>query len=185
MRLLLLAYPWLELLSLIQLGINTSALVALSYVLLMLFVGIGLLRFVGATAFQRLRDAQQTGRLQQHLLVDDLAVAVAALLLMIPGLLSDFFALVVLIGPLRRGLARALGLTATNESVFSNTDGSNNDGAFHNSSQHAFRDPQQDPPQALFQDPSHETVRDRSAGSERPVTLDGEFEEVDQRDRQH
>jgi UPF0716 protein FxsA len=180
MRLLLLAYPWLELLSLIQLGINTNALVALSYVLLMLFVGIGLLRFVGVTAFQRLRDAQQTGRLQQHLLVDDLAVAVAALLLMIPGLLSDFFALVVLIGPLRRGLARALGLTATNESVFSNTDG-----AFHNSSQHAFRDPQQDPPQALFQDPSHETVRDRSAGSERPVTLDGEFEEVDQRDRQH
>ena len=181
MRLLLLAYPWLELLSLIQLGINTNALVALSYVLLMLFVGIGLLRFVGAAAFQRLRDAQQTGRLQQHLLVDDLAVAVAALLLMIPGLLSDFFALVVLIGPLRRGLARALGLTATKESAFANTDG-----AFYGSSSSSptgsFRDPPQDPLQTLSKDPSHGAVRDRSSASGRPVILDGEFEEVDQRD---
>jgi len=179
MRLLLLAYPWLELLSLIQLGINTNALVALSYVLLMLFVGIGLLRFVGATAFQRLRDAQQTGRLQQHLLVDDLAVAVAAPLLMIPGLLSDFSALVVLIGPLRRGLARALGLTATKESAFANTDG-----AFYgsSSSRGSFRDPLQEPLQTLSKDPSHDAVRDRSSGSGRPVILDGEFEEVDQRD---
>ena len=97
------------------------------------------------------------------------------------GLLDD--TLVVLIGPLRRGLARALGLTATKESAFANTDG-----AFYGSSSSSprgsFRDSPQDPLQTLSKDPSHETVRDRSSGSGRPVTLDGEFQEVDQRDPQ-
>jgi len=175
MRILLLAYPWLELLSLIQLGVNTSALIALGYVLLTVLAGMTVLRAVGATAVNRLREAQRSGLLQQHVFVDDLAVAVAALLLMIPGLLSDFFAVVVLIGPLRRALGRALGLTATKESAFANTDG-----AFYgsSSSRGSFRDPLQ----ALSEDPSHETVRDQSSGSGRPVILDGEFEEVDQHD---
>ena len=181
MRILLLAYPWLELLSLIQLGVNTSALIALGYVLLTVLLGMTVLRAVGATAVNRLREAQRSGLLQQHVFVDDLAVAVAALLLMIPGLLSDFFAVVVLIGPLRRALGRALGLTATKESAFANTDG-----AFYGSSSSSprgsFRDSPQDLLQTLSKDPSHETVRDRSSGSGRPVILDGEFEEVDQHD---
>ena len=106
MRLLLLFYPWLELLSLIQLGIETRAIVPLLWVLVMFMLGAALLKRVGTASVLRLREAQQSGVLQQSLFVDDLAVAVAALLLMIPGLLSDFFAIVVLIGPLRRLLAR-------------------------------------------------------------------------------
>jgi UPF0716 protein FxsA len=106
MRLLLLFYPWLELLSLIQLGIETRAIVPLLWVLAMFMVGAALLKRVGTASVLRLREAQQSGVLQQSLFLDDLAVAVAALLLMIPGLLSDFFAVVVLIGPLRRLLAR-------------------------------------------------------------------------------
>jgi UPF0716 protein FxsA len=106
MRLLLLFYPWLELLSLIQLGIETRAIVPLLWVLVMFMLGAALLRRVGTASVLRLREAQQSGVLQQSLFVDDLAVAVAALLFMIPGLLSDFFAVVVLIGPLRRLLAR-------------------------------------------------------------------------------
>lgn len=106
MRLLLLFYPWLELLSLIQLGIETRAIVPLLWVLVMFMLGAALLKRVGTASVLRLREAQQSGVLQQSLFVDDLAVAVAALLFMIPGLLSDFFAVVVLIGPLRRLLAR-------------------------------------------------------------------------------
>ena len=106
MRLLLLFYPWLELLSLIQLGIETRAIVPLLWVLVMFMLGAALLKRVGTASVLRLREAQQSGVLQQSLFVDDLAVAVAALLFMIPGLLSDFFAVVVLIGPLRRWLAR-------------------------------------------------------------------------------
>ena len=106
MRLLLLFYPWLELLSLIQLGIETRAMVPLLWVLAMFMLGGALLKRVGAASVLRLREAQQGGVLQQSLFLDDLAVAVAALLLIIPGLFSDFFAVVVLIGPLRRFLAR-------------------------------------------------------------------------------
>ena len=108
MRLLLLFYPWLELLSLIQLGIETSAMVPLLWVLAMFMLGAALIKRVGTASVLRLREAQQSGVLQQSLFLDDVAVAVAALLLMIPGLISDFFAIVVLIGPLRRFLARLL-----------------------------------------------------------------------------
>lgn len=110
MRLLIFAYPWLELLSLIQLGVETSALTAIAWVMAMMLLGSALLRRVGTAGIQRLRQAQQTGILQQHLLVDDMAMAFAGILLIIPGLLSDFFAVVVLVGPLRRALARLLGL---------------------------------------------------------------------------
>jgi UPF0716 protein FxsA len=108
MRLLLLVYPWLELLSLIQLGIETRAIVPLLWILAMFMMGEALLKRVGTASVLRLREAQQSGVLQQSLFLDDLAVVVAALLLMIPGLLSDFFAVVVLIAPLRRLLARVL-----------------------------------------------------------------------------
>jgi len=105
MRWLLLLYPWLELLSLIQLGVETTALIALGWVIAMVGLGATMLRRVGTASIARLREAQRGGSLQQHLFIDDMAVVVAALLLIIPGLLSDFFAIVVLIGPLRRGLA--------------------------------------------------------------------------------
>ena len=118
MRLLLLFYPWLELLSLIQLGIETSAMVPLLWVLAMFMLGAALIKRVGTASVLRLREAQQSGVLQQSLFLDDVAVAVAALLLMIPGLISDFFAVVVLIGPLRRFLARLLsGKLASQSSV--------------------------------------------------------------------
>ena len=118
MRLLLLFYPWLELLSLIQLGIETSAMVPLLWVLAMFMLGAALIKRVGTASVVRLREAQQSGVLQQSLFLDDVAVAVAALLLMIPGLISDFFAVVVLIGPLRRFLARLLsGKLASQSSV--------------------------------------------------------------------
>lgn len=119
MRLLLLLYPWLELLSLIQLGVETSPLTAIAWVIGMILIGSSMLRHVGTASVMRLREAQQSGILQQHLFVDDMAVAVAALLLIIPGLVSDFFALVVLIGPMRRGLARLLLGKVTKDGTFS------------------------------------------------------------------
>lgn len=112
MRFLLLLYPWLELLSLIQLGIETSALTALAWVAAMIVLGSVLLRQVGLANLNRLREAQQ-GRVvpaPQQLLLRDMAVTVAALLLIIPGLVSDVLAVVFVIGPLRRLLGRALGV---------------------------------------------------------------------------
>ncbi len=109
MRFIIILLPWLELFTLIQLGVETSALTALGYVLLTLMLGLWLLRRQGEGMFQRLREAQQGAVLGPQLLLDDMAVGLAGLLLMVPGMISDFAALLVLIGPLRRKLQRWFG----------------------------------------------------------------------------
>jgi UPF0716 protein FxsA len=109
MRLLLLLLPWLELFTLIQLGVETSALTALGWVLLTLVLGGLLLRKQGEGMLRRLRETQQGFVINPGWLVDDMAMGLAAVLLMVPGLITDALAVLVMIGPLRRRLARALG----------------------------------------------------------------------------
>ena len=108
MRLFFLLLPWLELFTLIQLGIETSALTALFYVLATIALGLVVLRRQGRQMFERLQGVQQGRVLGSELLVDDMAMGLAGLLLIFPGMISDFAALIVMIGPLRRRLARAL-----------------------------------------------------------------------------
>ena len=106
MRLFFLLLPWLELFTLIQLGIETSAMTALGWVLLTIMVGVFLLRRQGLEMFERLRQSQEGRIVGPELLLDDMAMGFAALLLLVPGLITDFAALIVLIGPLRRRIAR-------------------------------------------------------------------------------
>ena len=108
MRIFFLLLPWLELFTLIQLGIETSALTALGYVFLTFFAGLFVLRMQGAGMFNRLREMQEGRVLGPQMLLDDMAVGVAGLLLMFPGMISDLAAVLVMIGPLRRRLARWL-----------------------------------------------------------------------------
>ena len=98
--------PWLELFTLIQLGIETSALTALAYVIVTIVVGVMVLRWQGMELFNRLRETQQGAVLGPRLLKDDMSVVLAGLLLIVPGMISDIAAVIVLIGPLRRRLAR-------------------------------------------------------------------------------
>ena len=98
--------PWLELFTLIQLGIETSALTALAYVMVTIVVGVMVLRWQGMELFNRLRETQQGAVLGPRLLKDDMSVVLAGLLLIVPGMISDIAAVIVLIGPLRRRLAR-------------------------------------------------------------------------------
>ncbi len=109
MRLLLLALPWLELFTLIQLGVETSALTALFYVLATFVLGMAVIRRQGMGMFERLRQSQDGRIIGPELLLDDMAVGFAGLLFMFPGMISDFAAIVVMIGPLRRRLARWFG----------------------------------------------------------------------------
>lgn len=108
MRLLFLLLPWLELATLIQLGAETSVLTALLYVFATLVLGLLILQRQGMGMFQHLREAQAGRVLGGRLLLDDMAVGLAGLLLMFPGMITDFAALIVLVGPLRRRLARWL-----------------------------------------------------------------------------
>src|SRR6056297_3365482 len=108
MRVFLLLLPWLELFTLIQLGVATSALVALAYVFLTFVAGLALLRLQGRDLFNRLREAQEGRLFGPQIFVDDMAVGLAALLLMAPGLITDAAAILVLFGPLRRRVSRWL-----------------------------------------------------------------------------
>ena len=105
MRFFVILLPWLELFTLIELGIKTSALVALGYVLFTLLLGLAILQRQGQGMFARLRQSQEGRILGPPMLVDDMALGLAGLLLMVPGLITDLAALIVVIGPLRRRLA--------------------------------------------------------------------------------
>ena len=105
MRLFLFLLPWLELFTLIELGIKTSALTALGYVLFTVLLGMAILQRQGRDMFERLRQSQQGRLVGPQLLLDDMALGLAGILLMFPGMISDVAALVVVIGPLRRRLA--------------------------------------------------------------------------------
>ena len=109
MRLFIMLLPWLELFTLIQLGIETSALFALFYVFGTFLLGVLVLQRQGQGMFERLRQTQEGRIIGPQMLVDDMAVGLAGLLLIIPGLITDLAAVLVLIGPLRRRVARALG----------------------------------------------------------------------------
>ena len=108
MRFAIMLLPWLELLTLIELGIKTSALTALAYVFLTVVLGMAILRRQGRGMFERLREAQDGRIIGPELLLDDMAMGFAGLLFIVPGLISDFVAVIVMIGPLRRRLAQVL-----------------------------------------------------------------------------
>jgi UPF0716 protein FxsA len=108
MRVAILLLPWLELFTLIELGIKTSALTAIAYVFVTLFIGLAILRRQGRGIFERLRQGQDGRILGPELFLDDMAMGFAGLLLMVPGMITDFFALIVMVGPLRRRLARTI-----------------------------------------------------------------------------
>jgi len=108
MKWLLFLYPWLELWSLIELGTQTSATTAMLWVLGAGVLGIALFRLAGRQTLEHLQQAQREGALSQQLLMGNVARLVAGVLLIIPGLISDALAVVVLIAPLRILLAKLL-----------------------------------------------------------------------------
>ena len=106
MNWIFLLFPWLELWTLIQLGVETSALTALAWVFGTLVLGVAMIRRRGLRMIQQIQRDSESGLITQRFLGDDLAVVTSGLLLMVPGLITDCLALLVLIGPLRRGLLR-------------------------------------------------------------------------------
>ncbi len=101
--------PWLELWTLIELGSAIGGLTALMYVFVTLVLGLAMIRRQGLNMLRQMQRDADSGFFGPQLLVDDLALVTSGLLLLIPGLITDCMALLVLIGPLRR---RLLGLGA-------------------------------------------------------------------------
>ena len=108
MRWVVFLYPWMELWSLLALGSRTSAGMALLWVLAAGVLGVMLIRVAGAQTLGQLRTAQQSGSLQAQLLQDHVALAIVGLLLLIPGMVSDALAVLLLIRPLRSLIYRSV-----------------------------------------------------------------------------
>ena len=108
MKWLLFLYPWLELWSLIELGSQTNATMAMLWVLGAGVLGIALFRLAGRQTLGHLQQAQREGAFSEQLLMGNVARLVAGVLLIVPGLISDALAVVVLIAPLRVLLAKLL-----------------------------------------------------------------------------
>ena len=150
MRWVVLLYPMMELWSLIELGARTTAGAALLWVLVAGLLGLAAIRFAGTQVLARLQAAQREGALQQHLLAGDMALAIAGLLLIAPGLISDSLALLIMIPPFRGWLGKLMGLRGVETGA---------------QFTHSFSQPQAD-------------AHARSEGGD-GVILEGEFQEVD------
>ena len=77
MRFFIMLLPWLELFTLIELGIETSALTAIVYVFATGALGLAILRRQGRGMFESLREAQNGRVIGPQLLLDDMAMGCA------------------------------------------------------------------------------------------------------------
>ena len=150
MRWIVFLYPWLELWSLLALGSRTSAGTALLWVLGAGVLGVMMMRVAGAQTLGQLRTAQQSGSLQAQLLQDNVALAIVGLLLLIPGMVSDAIAVLLLIRPLRGLIYRSVAPNAGLSGEFSG-------GLQHTHHTHHTHNPHQE---------------------DDGVTLEGEYEQV-------
>lgn len=106
--LVLLAFPLLEIAGFILVGRAIGVLPTLGLVILAVIVGAVLLRQQGLSMLNRMRTNMGTGTLPGQTLFDGMVLAVAALLLIIPGFFGDIIALVLLVPPVRSWLYKSL-----------------------------------------------------------------------------
>lgn len=95
MPFLLLAYPFLEFWSLLELSAQAGALATIVYILLMIVLGYWLLQMAGRSALLTAGRFPSAATLRGQLFAGEISVAFGAVLLMIPGLISDVLALYV------------------------------------------------------------------------------------------
>jgi UPF0716 protein FxsA len=101
--------PWIELWTLIELGSEIGGFATLLYVFATLVLGLSLVRRQGLAMARKMQQEYGGRMLGPQLLMDDMAIVSCGLLLMIPGLITDFLGLLCLVGPLRRRLLALLG----------------------------------------------------------------------------
>lgn len=103
-----LAFPLLELAVLIKVG----QAIGLGQLILLLIgmagLGAALLYWQGWSAMRQTREALLRGEPPVGPMLEGMMLVTAGVLLLVPGLISDVFALILLVPPLRRAIARSL-----------------------------------------------------------------------------
>lgn len=106
--LLLLALPLIEIALFIVVGRAIGVLPTLGLVIAAIVIGGFVLRQQGLGVLNRMRTNMQTGTLPGQTLFDGMLLALAAVLLIIPGFLGDFIAILLLLPPVRAWLYKTL-----------------------------------------------------------------------------
>lgn len=105
--------PIVEMYLLIRVGGYLGAWPTVALVVLAAVAGVALVRTQGLATLTRGMRRLEGGQLPAQEMVEGLVLAVAGVLLLIPGLLTDVLALLLLVPPLRHRLARRMLARAT------------------------------------------------------------------------
>lgn len=103
---LLIAVPLLELAVIIQVGSVIGIVPTILLVIAISVFGTFLLRRQGLTALAKAQEALAAGRMPLESIGDGASLAIAAALLMTPGLITDAIGFLLLVPPVRRWLGR-------------------------------------------------------------------------------
>lgn len=103
-----LAFPLLELAVLVKVGQTIGLWKLLLLLLAMAATGAALLYWQGWSAMRQAQDALLRGEPPVGQMLEGMLLVTAGVLLLVPGLITDAFALVLLVPPLRRAIARGL-----------------------------------------------------------------------------
>lgn len=106
--LLILLLPILEIVGFIQVGDWIGAGPTIGLLALSAVVGVLLVRHRGLASLTRAQAAAARGEAPIGTVLDGFCAVLAGILLIIPGFLTDILGLVLLVGPLRRGIGRWL-----------------------------------------------------------------------------
>ena len=90
----------------IEIGGEVGALAVIAWLVAMIFLGINLLRYLGASSVLRAAQGMRGGAMPAQTMMDGLFKAIGAVLLIIPGFITDFIAVFCFIPLVRRLLLK-------------------------------------------------------------------------------
>ena len=111
MRVLLLPFiiiPILEMVVLIEVGSAIGALNTVALVFLSAFIGLQVIRQQGFSTMMKARQRMAAGELPAGEMLEGFMIAIGGLLMMIPGFVTDFTGILLLIPPVRRLLLKKM-----------------------------------------------------------------------------
>jgi UPF0716 protein FxsA len=103
---LFIAVPLVEIAVLIQVGQWLGVLDTIGLLLLISLLGVWLVKREGAGTLRRIREELSYGRMPTDGLIDGGLLMTAGVLLLVPGFVTDFFGLLLLLPPVRSGARR-------------------------------------------------------------------------------
>lgn len=129
----LLLLPFLELWLMIAIGDEVGALAVVLWIIAMIVLGVYLLRYLGASSMLKVAQSMRAGELPAATIADGVFKAMGAVLLIVPGFITDTLALLCFIPIFRRLL-----LKRWSGKMTIHTDGFSRHSAFGHET---FRDP--------------------------------------------